>query len=214
MQAAIGMIEVKRRVKKIKKMSEARLRKYVQCRPIPLVIGPGASGAAQFYMTDHHHLARALLDAKKSSAQCIVQESHAGLPESQFRDLMIEERKVRLLDENGQEIPWQRLPNSLAELRDDPYRSLAWKVEKEEGFYKPCSDFGEFVWADFFRTHGSDGKPGAAVATPAEIKTNFDDVTELATKLAKSEAAKDLPGYKRNPEPHCPAAPPGCGDDE
>src|SRR5262245_11079213 len=87
MQAAVGMLEVEKRVAKIKAMSEGQLRKYEQCRPVPLIVGPGTSDAAHFYLTDHHHLARALLDAGQNSAQCIVQESHAELPEPDFWNL-------------------------------------------------------------------------------------------------------------------------------
>ena len=77
-QVAVGMIEVDKRVGKIQGMGQGELGKYEQCRPVPLIIGPrDPSGAARFYLTDHHHLARALLDAGEKSTQCIIVDSAA-----------------------------------------------------------------------------------------------------------------------------------------
>jgi hypothetical protein len=207
-QVAVGMVEVEKRVEKIQGMGQGKLGKYEQCRPVPLVIGPGdPPGAARFYLTDHHHLARALLDAGEKSARCIIADSQQTLPKAEFWEWMTKNKKVWLFDEQGEQITFEQLPDGLKELRDDPYRSLAWAVEKRGGFYKPCSDFGEFVWASFFRTHG------APIATPDEIRTHLKKVTKLATKLSQSDAAKGLPGYKGNPKPQCPAVPVGCGDE-
>jgi hypothetical protein len=126
---------------------------------------------------------------------------------------MVDNRKVWLFDEQGNKVKFEELPDGLKQLRDDPYRSLAWAVEKQGGFYKPCSDFGEFEWAKFFRTHGGKGD-GAPIATPDEIRANLKKVAKLATKLAQSDAAKELPGYKGNPKPpQCPAVSAACGDE-
>ena len=135
------------------------------------------------------------------------------LSELEFRDWMAKSKKVRLFDEQGKQVTFEKLPDGLKELRDDPYRSLAWAVEKQGGFYKACSDFGEFAWADFFRTHGANGEPDVPIATPDEIRANLKKVEKLATKLAQSDAAKELPGYKGNPKPQCPVVPAGCGDE-
>jgi hypothetical protein len=213
-QVAVGMSEVEKRVAKIKGMGQANLWRYEQCRPVPLIIGPRElSGSARFYLTDHHHLARALLDAGEKSALCFVVDSQLALSETEFRDWMTKSKKVWLFDEVGKPVTFEQLPEGLKELRDDPYRSLAWAVEKRDGFYKPCSDFGEFAWANFFSTHGAKGEPGVAIATADEIRANLKKVAKLATELAQSDAARELPGYKGNPKPQCPAVPTGCEDE-
>lgn len=215
MQVAVGMLEVKKRVEKIKGLRATnKLEEYEHCQPEPVVIGPNdpLTGAPRFYITDHHHLARALLDGGESATECTIEDSQSALPEPDFWDLMTKEKKVWLYDAQGNPVTWQQLPKSLQELQDDPYRSLAWAVEKQNGFYKPCSDFGEFAWANFFRSHGADGKPGP-ISTPEEIEKNLKKVAKLATKLAQSEAAKGLPGYKKDKPPQCQPVPPGCGND-
>ena len=161
MQSAVGMLEVDKRVEKIKLLRENnKLEHYEQCRRVPVVIGPNdPSGSPRFHLTDHHHLARALLDAGESVTECIIEESHNVLSEPAFWDLMTKEKKVWLFDAQGNPATWQQLPKSLHELQDDPYRSLAGAVEDKDGFCKPSGDFGEFQWAMFFRTHGGDGRP-------------------------------------------------------
>ena len=215
MQMAVGMLEVEKRVEKIKGLRETnKLEQYEHCKPEPVVIGPNdaSTGAPRFYITDHHHLARALLDAGESATECTIEVSQSARSEPAFWDLMTREKKVWLFDAQGNPVTWQQLPKSLQKLQDDPYRSLAGAVEKQGGFYKPCSDFGEFAWVNFFRSHGADGKPGP-IATPEEIEKNLKKVAKLATKLAQSEAANGLPGYKGNGQPQCKPVPPGCGND-
>ena len=140
-------------------------------------------------------------------------DTQQTLSEMDFRDWMVKNKKVWLFDEQGKPVAFEQLPSRLNELRDDPYRSLAWAVEKQDGFYKPCSDFAEFAWANFFRTHGAKGEPGAPIATADEIRSNLKEVAKLAKKLAQSDAARELPGYKGNPKPQCPAVPAGCADE-
>ncbi len=55
-QFNIGQREVDQRAAKFSDMSDKKLQKYIDQNPAPVAIGPGG----EFYMTDHHHLARAL----------------------------------------------------------------------------------------------------------------------------------------------------------
>jgi hypothetical protein len=219
MQAAVGILEVEKRVEKIKALiRDNKLEHYEQCRRVPVVIGPNdPSGNPQFYLTDHHHLARALLDAGESATECIIEESHNALSDAAFGDLMTKKKKAWLFNAEGNPVTWQQLPKSLQELQDDAYRSLAGAVEKQDGFCKPSGDFGEFQWANFFRTHGSDGQPPGPVATKDEIENNLKKAAKKATDLAHSDVAETLllPGYwKDKPPPQCePKPPPGCEND-
>ena len=59
-----------------------------------------------------------------------------------------------LLDGDGNgPYPPGRLPRSLVELQDDPYRSLVWKL-KQEGLIRPrpAVPFQEFRWGAWLRT--------------------------------------------------------------
>jgi hypothetical protein len=132
-QLAVGMNEVDKRVHKIKKMSQGELGKYEQCRPVPLVIGP-PTGAVQFYLTDHHHLARALLDAGENSTRCIIADSRQTLSDTDFRDWMVKNKKVWLFDEKGNPITFEQLPGGLKELRDDRIARSPGRLRSRMGF--------------------------------------------------------------------------------
>lgn len=217
MQAAVGMLEVEKRVKKIEGLRDKnKLEQYEHCKSVPVVIGPNdPSGAPRFYVTDHHHLARALLDAGESATECTIKDSQSTLSEPAFWDLMTNNKWVWLFDAQGSPLTWRQLPKSLRELQNDPYRSLAGAVKNHNGFCKPAGDFGEFQWANFFRGHGADGKPPGPVATKDEIENKLNKAAKLAAHLAHSDAAEGLPGYwKDRPPPQCePTPPPGCEND-
>jgi hypothetical protein len=93
---------------------------------------------------------------------------------------------VLLCDENGRGPRGpSALPESIADLKDDPYRSLAASVQDEGGFAKPKHDvlFLEFWWANFFRSR-------------VEIGSDFEAAISKAKELALSPEACGLPGYK------------------
>ena len=43
------------------------------------------------------------------------------------------------------------MPKSVADLKDDPFRSLAGELRRTGGFAKDTTPFSEFLWADFLR---------------------------------------------------------------
>ena len=118
------------------------------------------------YVTDHHHGARAWLEAGHSVGTCDIESDTLPTAPPQFWDELKTKNWVRLADEKGESITPDALPKTLRQLPDDPYRTLAWMVRKQDGF---------------------------ATVLPA------------ALTLAKSPAAKDLPGYRGNrPNGACP----------
>jgi hypothetical protein len=79
----------------------------------------------------------------------------------------------------------------MADMTDDPYRSLAWAVRDKGGYgADDAVPYSDFHWADFFRAHIKigDGKAG------------FDEAVDEGVKLAQSSAAKDLPGFGMKPD--------------
>ena len=70
-------------------------------------------------------------------------------------------------------------------MRDDPYRSLAAFVRRKGGYMSSRTPHAEFLWANFFRTR---------ISAPL-LEEDFDKAVGLAVELARTEEAKDLPGY-------------------
>ncbi len=142
-----------------------------------------------------------MLEAGEADTLCKIEESDIAQSEETFKNSI--KGKAWLYNSKGNALKgFEDLPKTVAELKnqDDPYRSLAWSVENQGGFNKPCSDFGEFAWANFFRKQDLE-KPTSA---------NLDQVTKLAVKKAQSDKAKDLPGYYKAEAPRCEPSPSEC----
>ncbi len=85
----------------------------------------------------------------------------------------------------GRRRSYDELPKTVADIEDDPYRSLARELRKTGGFAKDSTPFAEFLSADFFR-------PRIKAKT---IKANFDAALADAMALAKTADADYLPGW-------------------
>jgi len=57
----------------------------------------------------------------------------------------------RRIDAHGKPVDYWNMPQSVAELTDDPYRSLAGALRRAGGFAKSAAPFSEFQWADRLR---------------------------------------------------------------
>jgi hypothetical protein len=156
-QAAVGYFEVKQKAAKLSGKKPSKLQEYLAEHMVPIVIGPG--GAA--YLTDHHHLARALWDAKLSktvNAKVIENWSDAG-PEfwKRMKEHIDDTTKepvplVYLYDENGNPLPGsETLPKTIADLKDDPFRSLIYILIDAGVLEKDPTPFSEFHEAQYYR---------------------------------------------------------------
>jgi len=182
-QSAVGMKEVGIRAGKIGKMTGKELEHYLRKHVAPIAIGPGGAP----YLLDHQHLARALLQAHAGRIlYAEVKENWSKLSEPEFWAKMKDHDWVYLHNETGKPLSDpNNLPRTVENMRDDPYRSLAWLVRQKDGYLQTESPYADFHWADFFRArvHLGDGTNG------------FDEATVEAIKVAHSPEAKDLPGY-------------------
>jgi hypothetical protein len=77
------------------------------------------------------------------------------------------------------------LPKTVADLEDDPYRSLAGELRFAGGYAKDTTPFSEFLWADALRRR--------VVAKAAKIVPDSALVQALA--FAKIADAAYLPGW-------------------
>lgn len=183
-QFAVGLKEVQLRVAKIRKKDPVTaLDRYLLKKIMPIVIGPGGAP----YVLDHHHLARVLLEAGgRTTLYAEVRENWGQLTETEFWKRMNEKNWLYLYDEFGRgPLDPAQLPKTIAEMRDDPYRSLAWAVRDKGGYRETDELFAEFQWANFFRRR-----------IPVEtVRNEFDRAVEDAMKLTSSKDAEKLPGY-------------------
>ena len=193
-QLAVGMLEVERKAKDIREKTKAKREAYLRKKAVPVVIGP----AGTLYLVDHHHLVRALMVDGIDRTYAVVRGNLVS--SADFWGAMKAKGWVFLCDENGRgpRDP-STLPTSVADMKDDPYRSLASRVEDEGGIDKDQKNalFLEFAWANFFRPR-------------VQIGSDFEAAVASAKTLAKSPEACGLPGYTGPRKAGCATDPPQC----
>lgn len=180
-QLTVGMLEVEVKRNHLLKLSPDEREAFLEAHPMPAVIGPDL----KLYITDHHHLARAALDARVREACFSVEADFSALPLRRFWTEMEKRSWVHPLDENGVRHTYHHLPGSLKRLVDDVYRSLAGFVRDAGGFRKTDAAFVEFIWADFFRRN----------IAIEDVTANFREAVRRAKRLAQSPLAKRIPGF-------------------
>ena len=195
-QASVGMTEVRIRREKLKQEIESSSGDFLshlakQNRVEPVVIGPGNV----FYLTDGHHLARALYDLGQRMAFCKVLDNVSNLEPVAFWKYMKNNNEVYLKDYQGGVIGPSDLPISIGDLHDDPFRSLAGAVRESCGFRNdnkdsPVGNYLEFKWADYLRAHWAQTS-----IQVSDIDAQFDRAIQAALMLATQNEAATLPGY-------------------
>jgi hypothetical protein len=180
-QITIGLIEVAVKRKALEALGKHAQRDFLAAHPIPAVLGP----EDHVFITDHHHLARAALESGIETGFFLIEAEMSTFDPSVFWNTMREQRWAHPIDEQGHPQPCSAIPKHLPELRDDVYRSLAGFVRSAGGYEKTPTAFAEFVWADFFRHRINIGP----------TQEDFKAAVEQALTLAKSAAARELPGY-------------------
>jgi hypothetical protein len=146
-----------------------------------VVLGPGE----RRYVIDHHHLARALHEEGVVSIATTLVANLSKLDRTAFWVFLDNRGWMHPFDDKGRRRDYDAIPQSIGELVDDPYRSLAGELRRGGGFAKDTTPFSEFLWADFLRRR-IDRK---------EVETHFDRALAEALKLARGEAADYLPGW-------------------
>jgi hypothetical protein len=181
-QLTIGMIEVEAKRKQLAALSPKDQQEFLESHPMPVVIGPGK----KLYITDHHHLARAALEAGVDSGYFAVDADFGSHELEDFWRKMDENSWVHPLDQNGVRHHYTSIPNHLNQLVDDIYRSLAGFVRDAGGYEKTRTAFAEFIWADFFRRN----------VAIEDVNADFHGAVRHAHRLARSPLAKAIPGFK------------------
>lgn len=180
-QLTVGMIVVQDKKKHLAGLSAAERQDFMRSHPMPAVLGP----QGKLYITDHHHLGRAALDAGVKTGYFEIDADLSKCTIETFWKEMNENLWVHPLDENGLRHLYAQIPAQLGKLVDDIYRSLAGYVRDAGGFDKTPTAFAEFVWADFFRRN-------IAVET---VRADFHTAVQAGISLAHGKLAKHIPGY-------------------
>jgi len=180
-QMTVGMREVKQKRKRFREQKEEKQAASIGKHMIPVVKGPGK----RFYVVDHHHLARALHEEGVKDILVTVIGDLTMVEKEAFWGVMDNKRWVYPYDAKGERRHFKDIPKSIADLKDDPYRSLAGELRRAGGFAKDTTPFSEFLWADFLRRK---------ISTKT-IDENFAKAMEKSLALAKSQDATYLPGW-------------------
>jgi hypothetical protein len=180
-QITVGMIEVHDKREHLSKLGHHERHGFLTAHPIPAVFGPGG----HLYITDHHHLARALWEENIESGVFLVEADFTEMHPLAFWSEMDARHWVHPVDAQGKRHGVDALPHHVKGLVDDPYRSLAGYVRNAGGFEKTPTAFAEFLRADFFRHRVRIGPH----------REGFEAAVRTALTLAHGPEARPLPGF-------------------
>ena len=180
-QMTVGMREVKEKRKRWREHTRKKQGELLGKHQIPVVLGPDK----RHYVVDHHHLARALHDEGMKDILVSVIADLTMVDRDAFWGVMDNKRWVYPYDAKGERRHFRDIPHTVADLRDDPFRSLAGELRRIGGFAKDTTPFSEFLWADFLRRNLSRKR----------VEADFDNALEKALALAKGKTAVYLPGW-------------------
>jgi len=178
-QITVGMHEVN--VKRLRWRETKAAEEFLGKHMIPVILGP----KHRHYVVDHHHLARALHDEGVKHVAVTVMANLSSLQGDAFWTVMDNRNWMHPFDAEGRRRHHRDIPKSVADLVDDPFRSLAGELRRAGGYAKDTTPFSEFLWADFLRRR----------LKRRTVETNFGHAVEMALQLARSADADYLPGW-------------------
>ncbi len=179
-QVSVGMAEVAAKRAQWRSLHKKKRKELLATHWFPGVLGP----KSKVYIIDHHHLGLALLEEGVHTVPVMVQSNFCWLEPTVFWRTMEFNRWAHPYDAHGQRTGYETIPASLADLVDDPYRTLAARVRLAGGCAKDATPYAEFLWADFYRHQLKldNGKIGAKLLQQALL-------------LAHGHEAAYLPGW-------------------
>jgi len=180
-QITVGIREVKAKRKHWRQMAAKAGGVFLGRHMIPVVLGPKGRN----YVIDHHHLARALHEEGVKEVAVTHIANLSKLDQDAFWRVMDNRSWMHPFDSRGERRAYKDIPKNVADLVDDPFRSLAGELRRAGGFAKDTTPFSEFLWADFLRRR----------MKRKAVEHDFELALKKAKKLAKSKDADYLPGW-------------------
>lgn len=180
-QMTVGLREVEEKRRQWRELAETHGPEFLGRHMVPTVLGP----KGRHYVLDHHHLVRALFDEGVKEVLATVEADLSALQKTSFWVYLDNRAWCHPYDDTGKRRDFDAVPGSIAELKDDPYRSLAGELRRAGGFAKDTTPFSEFLWADFLR----------ARIKPKAVAKDFKSALRKSLTLAKTKEAGYLPGW-------------------
>jgi hypothetical protein len=180
-QMAVGYEEVSRKRKEWRERTPEEAKHFLVGHRFPAIRGPNK----HYYIVDHHHLGRALLEEKVEIALIAVLHDLSHLNRDEFWIVMDHHQWAHPYDAKGKRRNFSDMPKKLKQLPDDPYRSLAAEVRRVGEYPKDTTPFSEFLWADYFRRR----------IPLATLRDDPGSALERARKLARKREAAHLPDW-------------------
>jgi hypothetical protein len=180
-QITVGFREVEEKRQAWRERSGKKESAYLGSHMIPVIAGP----KGRLYVTDHHHMARAMHEEGVKDILVNVISDLSALEKDSFWVVMDCHGWCHPYNADGVRQDFSAIPLSIAELVDDPFRSLAGELRRAGGFAKDVTPFSEFLWADFLRRR----------IKRKAVEKDFAAALDDALKLAKGHEANYLPGW-------------------
>jgi hypothetical protein len=180
-QITVGLREVAEKRQSWRAQSDAKGGVFLGTHMIPVIRGP----KGRLYVIDHHHLARALHDEGQDKILTNPIADLSSLTKDSFWVVMDCRGWCHPYDATGKRRDFADIPTAIADMVDDPFRSLAGELRRAGGYAKDTTPFSEFIWADFLRNH----------IKRAAVVADFDKALKQALVLAKGAEADYLPGW-------------------
>jgi len=180
-QITVGMREVNEKRKRWRKNPDNKKSELLGRHMIPVIFGP----KDRYYVIDHHHLARALHDEGEKLVLVTVVKYLRSLDIDAFWTVLDHHSWAHPYDAEGLRRNYKAIPKTVADLKDDPFRSLAGELRRAGGFAKDTTPFSEFLWADFLRRR----------IKRSSVEKDMTAAMKQALILAKSLDANYLPGW-------------------
>ena len=173
-QITVGFREVaEKRRRHRSAVAAGRPRAFLQ-RPTPVVLGP----AGRAFVLDRHHWLCALFAEGVSEVGVHVVDDLSHLNQASFWRSLDDRGWCHPCGVDGRRLSYDAIPASIAELQDDPFRSLAGALRRKGAFAKNKALFSEFLWADYLRGR----------IDPSLVAEDFDRALAAACELARHRA--------------------------
>ncbi len=180
-QITVGMREVDEKRRRWREKKAEKGAEFLGEHMIPVILGP----KRRPYVSDHHHLCRALHEEGVEDILTYVIADLSKLEADSFWFFLDNRSWIYPFDEKGNRRAYDAIPKSIDKMIDDPYRSIAGELRRLGGYAKDTTPFSEFLWADFLRRR----------VKRKLIDADFTAATGEALRLAKSLEANYLPGW-------------------
>ena len=180
-QITVGFREVAEKRREWSERPEQDRATFLGQHMIPVLLGP----KKRHYVIDHHHLARALHDEGCETVLVNVVADLSILEKDGFWVFADNRGWCHPYDAAGQRVGFDKIPKSIVDLVDDPFRSLAGALRRAGGYAKETMPFTEFMWADALRRR----------LKAKAVDSSFSAALVQALTFAKSQDARYLPGW-------------------